>query len=177
MRKKASRRTSNRGADALTLLKEDHTKVEGLFDQFEKTRTDDRQRSLAAQICRELKVHTTIEEEIFYPAVREAIDDDDLMDEAAVEHGSAKELIEQIESGSPRDDKWSAKVCVLGEYIRHHVKEEQTEIFPEVRKSNLDLQELGGQLRARKRELMNGEGAGRSRRAGMSQLGGQAERM
>jgi hemerythrin-like domain-containing protein len=157
-RKKSARTASSRGTDAIALLKADHAKVEGLFDQFEKARTDDKKRTLAEQICQELKVHTTIEEEIFYPAARQAIEDDDLLDEAAVEHASAKELIEQIESGSPADDKWCAKVTVLGEYIQHHVKEEHNELFPEVRKTDLDLKALGEQLAARKKELMNGRG-------------------
>lgn len=151
--KSAKRRGTARSADAIALLKADHTKVEDLFSQFEKARNDDRKRTLAQQICAELTVHTTIEEEIFYPAAREALDDDDLLDEADVEHASAKELISQIQGGSPADDKWDAKVTVLGEYIKHHVKEEQNEMFPKVRKTKLDLRTLGDQLRARKQEL------------------------
>lgn len=163
-RKPASRKSSNsrssssKGQDAIALLKADHVKVLKLFEQFDKSRTDEKAASLAEQICTELKVHTQIEEEIFYPEARKAIDDDDLLDEAAVEHAGAKELIEQIESGSPADDKWCAKVTVLSEYIRHHVKEEQNELFPEVRKSDLDLKELGARMAARKKELLNGKG-------------------
>ncbi|HEX2583898.1 MAG TPA: hemerythrin domain-containing protein [Steroidobacteraceae bacterium] len=155
--KTGSRRktTGKSTQDAIALLKADHTKVQGLFDQFEKARTESRKQSLAQEICMELKVHTTIEEEIFYPAAREAIDDSDLLDEAAVEHQSAKELIAQIEEGSPADDMWSAKVTVLGEYIKHHVKEEQNELFPEVRSSDVDLKALGQQLLERKQELMS----------------------
>ena len=145
---------SGKAQDAIALLRADHRKVQDLFDQFEKARSDDRKQTLAHEICIELKVHTTIEEEIFYPAAREAIHDDDLLDEAAVEHESAKELISQIEQGSPDDDKWSARVTVLGEYIKHHVKEEQSELFPEVRKTSVDLKELGRQLRARKEALI-----------------------
>lgn len=151
--KSAKRRGTARSADAIALLKADHMKVQDLFSQFEKARNDDRKRTLAEQICAELTVHTTIEEEIFYPAAREALDDDDLLDEADVEHASAKELISQIQGGSPADDKWDAKVTVLGEYIKHHVKEEQNEMFPKVRKTKLDLRTLGEQLRARKQEL------------------------
>jgi len=155
--KSSSRRKSTGKAkqDAIALLKADHVKVQGLFDQFEKARTESRKQSLAQEICMELKVHTTIEEEIFYPAAREAIDDNDLLDEAAVEHQSAKELIAQIEEGSPGDEMWSAKVTVLGEYIKHHVKEEQNELFPEVRSAGLDLKELGQQMLQRKQELMS----------------------
>ncbi len=155
-KKKSSRKTSNqRTQDAIALLKADHAKVQALFNQFEKARTDDRKQSLAQEICMELKVHTAIEEEIFYPAAREAIDNDDLLDEAAVEHASAKELIAQIEGGTPDEDMWSAKVTVLGEYIKHHVKEEQTELFPQVRETDIDLKALGDALRARKQELMS----------------------
>jgi hemerythrin superfamily protein len=153
-KKKSSRKVSNRNQDAIALLKADHAKVEGLFDQFEKARTNDRKKSLAQEICKELRVHTTIEEEIFYPAARGVIDDNDLLDEADVEHASAKELIAQIEDGSPGEDKWSAKVTVLGEYIKHHVKEEHTELFPQVRKADIDLKSLGDALRMRKQELL-----------------------
>ena len=176
MRKKASRSSSNRGTDALALLKADHTKVEGLFSQFDKARTDDKKRALAEQICQELKIHTTIEEEIFYPAAREATGDEDTLNEAAVEHESAKELIEQIESGSPDDDMWVAKVTVLGEYIKHHVNEEQTELFPEVRKSKLDLKELGQRLLERKQELMEGGAPRKSRRGLLSRMSEQMQR-
>ena len=152
-RKKASKSAPRRAANAITLLKADHTAVQELFDKYEKTRSDDRKTALAKQICNELKVHTQIEEEIFYPAVREAIRDQDLLDEATVEHASAKELIAQIEGGKPGDDLFDAKVTVLGEYVKHHVKEEQNELFPKVRKTKLDLEALGEQLQARKEEL------------------------
>ena len=104
-------------------------------------------------ICSELTVHTTIEEEIFYPAVREAIDDEDLMDEADVEHASAKELIAQLEAANPGDDQYDAKVTVLGEMIDHHVKEEEGEMFPKARKADIDSAALGEEMAARKAEL------------------------
>jgi hemerythrin superfamily protein len=151
---KRSAKGPTKAQDAIALLKADHEKVEGLFDQFEKTRSDDKKVSLAQEICMELKIHTTIEEELFYPAAREAIDDNDLLNEAEIEHESAKELISQIEQGSPDDEKWSARVTVLGEYIKHHVKEEQNEMFREVRKADLDLKALGQQMLTRKEELM-----------------------
>jgi len=154
-RASSRRKTASKAQDAIALLKADHMKVQDLFDQFEKARSESRMQTLATEICTELKIHTTIEEEIFYPAAREAIDDNDLLDEAAVEHQSAKELIAQIEDGSPGDEMWSARVTVLGEYIRHHVKEEQNELFPEVRKAGLDLKELGQQLLERKQQLMS----------------------
>jgi hemerythrin superfamily protein len=99
-------------------------------------------------------VHATTEEEIFYPAAREAVDDDDLLDEAEVEHASAKDLIAQIEAGSPSDPLYDAKVKVLGEYVRHHVKEEEGELFPKVKKAKVDLAELGLAIVARKEELL-----------------------
>ncbi len=158
-RKKPSSKAkvARRPQDAIALLRADHALVEDLFGQFEKARNDERKQTLATRICMELKIHTTIEEEIFYPATREALPkEDDLLDEAQVEHDSAKELIAQIESGKPGDQLWEAKVIVLSEYIKHHVKEEQNEMFPKVRKTKLDLKALGEQLRQRKEQLMEG---------------------
>lgn len=142
-----------RAPNAITLLRADHAKVQQLFKDFEKANGKAKKSALAQTICSELTVHTKIEEEIFYPAAREALDETDLLNEADVEHASAKELIAQIEDGSPDDDHWDAKVTVLGEYINHHVKEEQNELFPKVRKSDIDLNALGEQLQARKKEL------------------------
>jgi hemerythrin superfamily protein len=140
--------------DALTLLKEDHRAVEKLFKEFENAKGDGRKEKLARQICFELTVHTTIEEEIFYPACKGKIDEDKLK-EAYVEHDAAKLLIAEIEAGNGEgDDYFDAKVQVLGEQIDHHVKEEEDELFPEVRKADLDTKALGEQLAARKQELM-----------------------
>ena len=147
--------------DACDLLDTDHRNVKKMFKEYEEL-TNSRSRSagqkkmeLAQQICTELKVHTQIEEEIFYPAVREAIKETYLLDEAEVEHASAKDLIAQIEAGGDADDKFDAKVKVLGEYIDHHVKEERTEMFPKARAARgLDLVALREQLEARKEELM-----------------------
>jgi hemerythrin superfamily protein len=140
--------------DAIGLLRADHATVEELFEKFEKTRDDSKKLQIAQRVCMELKIHAAIEEEIFYPAVREVLPkEEDLLDEAEVEHASAKDLIAQIESGSPSDEKWEAKVTVLGEYIKHHVKEEQGEMFAKVKKTKLDLRALGEQLLARKEEL------------------------
>jgi hemerythrin superfamily protein len=157
--KKSARRQSGarQPSDVLALLRADHQKVEQLFQQFEKTRADGRKKSLAGEICSELTVHAQVEEEIFYPAVREALRrDQDLLDEATVEHASAKDLIAQIERMNPGDDLFDAKVTVLGEYIRHHVKEEQNELFPKVRKTKLDLKDLRDRVEARKLELEGG---------------------
>jgi hemerythrin superfamily protein len=143
--------------DAIELLIADHKSVQQKFKQYDKlkdTASEDEKSALVAQICLELTVHTEIEEEIFYPAVREQIDDDDLMNEAEVEHAGAKELIEQLEDASPDDELYDAKVTVLGENIDHHVKEEQDEMFPKVRKSKVDTAALGQQMAVRKQELM-----------------------
>jgi hemerythrin superfamily protein len=144
--------------DAIELLKADHKSVKALFQAFEKMKdrddADDDKTELVQRICNELTVHTTIEEEIFYPALREALDDDDLIDEAEVEHGSAKDLIAELEAASPGDDQYDAKVTVLGELIDHHVKEEEGEMFPKAKKA-IDAKALGAELAERKAELSN----------------------
>jgi hypothetical protein len=140
--------------DAIALLKADHRKVEELFEKYESART--KKADIAKQICMELIIHSMIEEEIFYPACREAGVESDMMDEANVEHDGAKTLIAELENGSPEDDYYDAKVKVLSEEIKHHVKEEEKRggIFTEARKAELDLDALGGRLAARKEELM-----------------------
>ena len=142
--------------DAIKLLTEDHREVEALFEKFEKASGDGRKEKIARQICTELKIHAMIEEEIFYPALRGKIDDDDL-DEAVVEHDGAKVLINDIEAGGPDDEFYEAKVKVLQEQIEHHVKEEERQhgnIFSQARKADIDLEALGERMAARKRELM-----------------------
>ena len=147
---------SKQAVDAIELLKADHAEVEVWFEEFENTESAPKKRKLAAQICKALRVHTQIEEEIFYPACREAGISEDLMDEADVEHDGAKRLIEEIEAGGPGDDHWEARVTVLSEMIKHHVKEEEQRdgMFAKARKSNLELDELGAAMKARKTELM-----------------------
>ena len=143
--------------DAIKLLTQDHKDVDALFKRYDKMCEAGgpaaQRAELARQICAMLTVHTTIEEEIFYPAARAALKEQDLLDEAEVEHASAKALIEQIESASPDSELYDAKVKVLGEYIRHHVKEEQDEMFPKVRRSQLDLVLVGEAMASRKQEL------------------------
>ena len=141
--------------DAIALLKADHKEVAEMLDKFENARST--KSKLAQQICQALTVHAQIEEEIFYPAAREALGEDgkDLLDEAQVEHQSLKELIGQIEGASPDDDLFDAYVKVLGEYVKHHVKEEEGELFPKLRKSDMDLASVGQELMARKKELMS----------------------
>lgn len=142
--------------DAIALLKADHRKVEDLFEQFEKTRSDSRKQAIAHQICNELKIHTLLEEEIFYPAFRGKIEDDTL-DEAQVEHDGAKVLINDIEGSDPGADFYDAKVTVLSEEIRHHVHEEEMPsdgMFAQCRRSDVDLVELRDRMLARKNELL-----------------------
>src|SRR5262245_52740660 len=145
--------------DAIALLKADHREVEKLFEQFQKARDADRKQDLATRICKALEVHTTIEEEIFYPAFLEATDEKDLHHEAEVEHNGAKRLIAEIEESSPDDDYFDAKVTVLSEMIKHHVKEEEQPggMFAKSRDSDMDLDALGEQLAARKAELEGSE--------------------
>jgi hemerythrin superfamily protein len=148
------RMTETKSDDAIALLKEDHRSVEKLFKDFEGAKGDGRKERLARQICLQLTVHTTIEEEIFYPACEGKIEED-LLKEAYVEHDSAKLLIAEIEAGNGEsDDFFDAKVQVLSEQIEHHVKEEEGELFPQVRKADLDLKAIGEQLSARKKELL-----------------------
>ena len=152
--KTAARRTKN---DAIKLLTADHAKVKKMFKEFEKlSKKDDEEgkQELARQICQELTVHAQLEEEIFYPAAREAIEDEELMNEAVVEHNSAKELIAQIQSMGASDPMFDATVKVLGEYVNHHIEEEQNEIFPKVEKAKVDLEEIGAEIAQRKEELM-----------------------
>jgi hypothetical protein len=149
-RKKAKGRSGSR-MDALQLLKADHDKVKKAFKQFEKMDHEDpAAHKLAAQTVADLKLHAAVEEEIFYPAVRLSIDDDDLMNEAEVEHKSAKLLIQDLESMKPNDPVYAATFTVLGEYVQHHVKEEEGEMFKKTRKAKVDLQALGEQIAARK---------------------------
>ena len=145
--------------DATRLLMTDHREVEQLFSQYEKLGDDgdpDEKMLIAAQICAALEVHTQIEEEIFYPAARGQIKQQDLLDEALVEHAAAKELVAEIKGMTSDEPLYDAKVQVLGEQVRHHVREEENELFPQVRKTSLDLQELGAQLAERKKARMAG---------------------
>ncbi len=142
------------GPDALALLKADHKEVKGWFNDYEGLTADDQKAALVAKICLALKVHTQIEEEIFYPAARAATQDKPLMDEAKVEHACAKDLLAQIETMKAGDDLYDAKVQVLGEQIKHHAKEEEDEMFPEAREAKMDLADLGAKMAARKAQLM-----------------------
>lgn len=140
--------------DAIALLKADHETVSQLFAEFEKTRSVPNKKALVAEICTALSVHAQIEEEIFYPAVKTALKDKLLVPEATVEHASLKDLIAQLEGVEPDGEMYDAKVKVLSEYVKHHVKEEQNEMFPKVKSSSLDIVELGSRMAARKEELL-----------------------
>ena len=149
-------KTRSKNASAIDMLKEDHAKVKKAFKEFENLDRSDTEacRQVVKSVCEDLKVHTTLEEEIFYPAVRAAIEDEDIMNEAAVEHETAKMLIEQLENSGPDDPQYFATFTVLGEYVMHHVKEEEGEMFPQAKKAELDLDALGEQMKARKEELV-----------------------
>ena len=154
-RKEGPDRKTKPGKDAIALLKADHRQVEKWFGEFKKARADSRKGELVALICNALKVHTQIEEEIFYPAFLTATEDMDMHHEAVVEHAGAKKLIAEIEGMRPSAEYYDAKVTVLSEMIKHHVKEEEQPggMFAEARQSEMDLEDIGAQLQARKSEL------------------------
>jgi len=140
--------------EATAMLRADHAKVSKLFAQFDKSRSLAKKKELVATICKELLVHTEIEETIFYPAVQAALKDHQLVPEANVEHASIKTLIDQVDGTDPGSDEYDAKVKVMAEYVKHHVKEEHTEMFPKARKTKLDMRLLGAQMADRKAELL-----------------------
>lgn len=146
------------GMDAIKLLIADHRMVTELFDEFEKMKDkgdedEEAKQLLVETACAALTIHAQIEEEVFYPAARDAIDDMDLLDEAEVEHASAKQLISELSAMQPGDDLYDAKFTVLGEYVKHHIEEEEKELFAKVKKSDLDLDDLGDELMQRKLAL------------------------
>ena len=144
-----------RTPDAIALLRADHKAVTELFDRFEKTRSVTRKKAIVSQVCLELTVHAQIEEEIFYPAVKAALKDKELVPEASVEHASVKALIAQVRDVEPDGEMYDARVKVMSEFVKHHVKEEQNEMFPRAKQAKrLDMVALGEQLMARKTELM-----------------------
>jgi len=147
---------ADRTPDAIALLKADHRKVEALFEEFDQARRSDRKARIVEQICTELKIHTMIEEEIFYPAVKPKIDAS-IVEEGVIEHDSAKVLINDLAQADPKDEYYDAKVKVLSEEIKHHVAEEErwvTGMFAQARRTDIDMEALGAQLAARKEELM-----------------------
>lgn len=157
---RTSGRKTTKAEDALTMLEQDHRQVQKMFKQFEKLdRADETAcRELVETACQALETHTTLEEEIFYPAVREAIEETDVMDEAEVEHDSAKSLIEQLHELEPSDPRYAAVFTVLGEYVNHHIEEEEKEMFKQAKRAKLDMEALGEQMKSRKMELEGGAG-------------------
>ena len=145
--------TAGKGPDAVALLKADHRAVEKLFAQFETARDEDRKKALADKICLDLRIHMTIEEEIFYPVSRDFLKNEDIVDEAVVEHAAARDLMDEIEAMNAGEDLYDAKVKVLSEQIEHHVEEEEEEYFPKVQKTDMDLKDVGARMQARKDEL------------------------
>ena len=147
------------GRDAIELLTEDHRTVDELFEDYEAIKedgSDEDKEALVERICAALEAHATVEEEIFYPAARGALDDDDgdMLDEAEVEHEHIKMLVEELGSMTAGENLYDAKVKVLAEYVKHHVGEEEGEIFPAIRDTDLDLDALGAEMRERKEQLM-----------------------
>ena len=163
-RAKRSRRSDSSAAYAVKLLKQDHRAVAQALKEFESAGHDDKE-AIAQRICRMLTVHTQLEEELLYPAAREAVDADDahLVAEAHVEHASVKDLIRQIEQREEVDEEYEAKVEVMGEYVKHHVSEEESELFPKLERSSLDLDALGERIEERKMELTGGQAEGDDR--------------
>jgi hemerythrin superfamily protein len=136
------------------MLRADHKAVSALLDQYQATRSSARKKTLVAQICAELSALAQVEEEIFYPAVKAALKDKKLVPEATVAHATLKDLIAQVEGPEPDGEMFDAKIKVMSEYVKHHVKEEQNEMFPQARATRLDMMALGAQMAARKQELL-----------------------
>ena len=175
MTKTALKPAMQHGEDAITLLTEDHKKVKKLFADFAKLAkgdgSDKAKAEVVRQICMELTIHAQAEEEIFYPAVRAAIKDNDLMDEADIEHAGAKNFIAQLEAMAPAHDHYDATVTVLGEIIDHHVKEEEGKMFPKAKKAKVDTAALGAALIQRKHELQAERGEAEPVKARKAQAG------
>ncbi len=140
--------------EATAMLKADHQLVGKLFDEYESARSTSLKTQIVARICGELSVHAQLEEEIFYPAVKQAVNDTVLVPEATVEHATLKDLISQVEGVEPVGEMFDAKIKVLREYLEHHVKEEQDEMFPKAKASKLDLIGVGAQMARRKAEIL-----------------------
>ncbi len=150
--------------EAVEMLREDHKKVKGLFEEFEKAEEDDEKQRIVRTTLNELTIHAALEEEIFYPAVRELIEDDDQMDEALEEHHVAKLIIAELQDMKPGDEHFDAKFKVLAESVKHHIEEEESEILPKAEEMELDQEALGEEMAERKTELQ-AEGGGKRKGA------------
>jgi len=155
------------GANAVELLREDHRKVQELFEEFEGADTRSRQR-LVDQALTELEIHAKLEEGLIYPAIREALDEDEMMDQALEEHHVAEVLIKELRKMGPKDDRYSAKFQVLTEIVKHHIEEEESEILPQAEESDLDLAELGQEAMAQKEKLMAKMSSGSQKKSSKS---------
>lgn len=153
-KKAVSAKAPTKPPEAIAMLRADHKLVSALFAEYEKARAPSKKMQLVSKICTELSVHAQVEEEIFYPAVKLALKDKLLVPEAIVEQDTMKDLIAQVEGKEPDGEMFDAKIKVLSEYVKHHVKEEHTEMFPKAKASNLDMLELGGRMAARKKVLL-----------------------
>ena len=153
---KAQEKQSSTADDAAKMLIEDHRKVQKMFEEFKKLGEGDEEEKedLVRTACTELRIHAMLEEEILYPTVRGELDEKSLVDEAEVEHTVAKQLIGELEEMSPDEELYDAKFTVLGEYINHHIKEEETELFPQAKRAKVDMRALGAQIKKRKEELV-----------------------
>jgi hemerythrin superfamily protein len=158
--RRGNKRAGGRQPEAIAMLIEDHQKVQKMFKTFESTDDQQKRQELATEICNELTVHTQLEEQVLYPAAREALEETDLVDEAKVEHQVAKDLIEKIKQSRPHDEEYCALVTVLGEYVNHHIDEEQKELFPQLKKAKIDFDALGEEMQQTKQELLAELGLG-----------------
>ena len=151
----SSNSSSNGKQEATALLKADHKLVAQLFDDYEQTNSKSQKKQLVDQICKELSIHAQVEEEIFYPAVQKALKDHELVPEAIVEHSTLKDLIAAVKGVEPDGEMYDAKIKVMSEYVKHHVKEEENEMFVEAKSTNLDMVQLGALMGERKTQLAN----------------------
>ena len=175
-KRKGSKRAGSRQPQAISMLIEDHHKVQKMFKTFERTEGQQQQEQLATEICNELTVHTQLEEQVLYPAAREALEEGDLVDEATVEHQVAKDLIEKIKQSRPHDEEYCALVTVLGEYVNHHIEEEQKELFPQLKKAEIDFEALAEEMHQKKQELMSELGLAEGEEAPMEGAMGRQQR-
>lgn len=152
--KKTKPDNSSNLQDAIALLRADHKLVSALFAEYEKAPSTSKKKIIVSQICTELSIHAQVEEEIFYPAVKKALHDQEMIPEALVEHATLKGLISQVEGIEPNGEMFDAKIKVLSEYVKHHVKEEHNEMFPQAKSTKLDMIALGGRIAARKKALL-----------------------
>lgn len=153
-RKVGKAKTPAKPLDAIALLRADHKAVDALFAEYKKARAPSKKKQLVSKICTELSVHAQVEEEIFYPAVKQALKDKELVPQAIVEQATMKDLIAQVEGIEPDGEMFDAKINVLSEYVKHHVKEEHNEMFPKAKTTKLDMLELGRRMAERKKALL-----------------------